>query len=359
MPLTRVLLWLGMIVGLSRSAAAYEIVPIKQAETLLHKHGIHEAMTLASVACEAEGSADIKRCKQPTLETLWSQWRDGGKLSASDFVRELVEGVRWPDDPLRVVHQLSTVGKANLLFSDCKRWIKGKKFGVCTNRFCQSHFGSLQMLHAMNPGGMTQQQVQERIFLWAQLMYRLASRELPDSALVSAEAAGLFPCEECPLIYEGSTLREVLHAHCNTLRNMTSIKRCPTYAGGDSAHIALGALLHLIQDSYSRAHVARPTTNFDCSTPAIVCAPVLVYQDYWHQVPKLHSQADGWPAWDPSCSAADSAVHDPVTAGAWILRALKTRAQWAVVERYLKEHVFLTAPPRTPPQDVSCFAKGS
>ena len=80
---------------------------------------------------------------------------------------------------------------------------------------------------------------------------------------------------------------------------------------------ALGSILHLIQDSYSKSHTNRGGSE---THPEVVCNEVEKFWSYRDQDAALHGESDKWPSFDSSCQTTNSdKTLDPITAAAQLI----------------------------------------
>ena len=188
-----------------------------------HGHAVHEAIT-------RKAAIDAKYLSE--LDTYQ--------------MKHLIEGVRFNDDPEGHLASGDVLGFASKFLGDNK--------GV-KNATEASHFGSYQFLHAMGKSGTSAHDIKKNMMLYAyhcwisatdndsfaktKLNYLnvLEKNKLnsPDSAysqdeLIMKEAVQMFP-------------REIIFFNTD---NQNSFQ-----------NRALGSLIHMIQDSYSKGHVVR------------------------------------------------------------------------------------------------------
>ena len=111
---------------------------------------------------------------------------------------------------------------------------------------------------------------------------------------------------------------------------------------------AAGAILHLIQDSYSQSHASRsvdgavlpPTGPFKAR---VVCAPARAFYVYQEQTggEDRHKPADASPMLDGSCTAEGRQVDDVITASAMTVHFIRT-SDLSGFNDYLSSRVFPT-----------------
>lgn len=98
--------------------------------------------------------------------------------------------------------------------------------------------------------------------------------------------------------------------------------------------VALGSMLHVVQDSFSDAHAERA---YDVSAPCPQ-GRIVEFHSYSHQDPGRHGGADTRSAWRTNADFTASA--NPVEVSARLMAFVDARADWSrVVEPYLRETV--------------------
>lgn len=301
----------------SMPASAYKISALGR---------VHERMTQLAEECDRSGTSDTQRlrCTLPVDRKAFSnvKWKSAENWST----------VRWPDDPTK--QALTTGGLkfvANVGFDACRRHIARALYAGI---MCHSHYGRLQFMHGMTPSaGMDFATTRTLVLDWARFAFGVSSGRIATGAdfcrvarehpkqLADALAPDDFPfCSSGGP--EGWRVHSLFTFRC---RNMISSKRCLSSGGdpdGEARAAARGALLHLIQDSYSQSHAARGGVDPDGPyRPMIVCQPVTAFYDY-NVNHGTHRAADSLPSIDPGCRTA-GAILDPVTASARMLRYLR------------------------------------
>lgn len=286
------------------------------------KGAVHERITRLAERCAALDPMP-ERCPLPTTSRELDKvdWAAGNYWYA----------VRWPDDPTRQGNMFGGVKFGiNVGLGRCDHYLKpGKPFaGV----LCNSHYGALQFLHAMSSKpGETPAETRALVAAWARFAFGVASGRImgtaPFCATVRAQgeplAAALAP-PEFPFCKDGRSpawkVRTLFVLRC---RNPFSSQICSEAIGDDADRYAklnaTGALLHLIQDSYSRSHTGRGIVKPKGPYSArIDCLPVSAFYLY-RDNKKLHGAADRLPTFSDDCRR-EGAIIDPVTASARMLK---------------------------------------
>lgn len=167
----------------------------------------------------------------------------------------LIEGVIWPDVPEPDLNDESTAPWKSLLYA--KLW---KTPGTLAY---ETHYGSKQFWHSMADGKHTNQQIVEKIIDQSRIWYE-----------------------------RGQRTRDTFH---------------------------IGKLLHMVQDSYSAAHVARTNCTID------------FFQSYAEQDTRKHSQVD---------KAGASGIIDARDASVKVLQLYAEGASFDKVEEFLRNYVY-------------------
>ena len=333
------------------SASALLVSPPAHAYNISAKGKVHERLTARSIECLKNEKAD--KCELPTTER---ELRDD-----KPAMGELEYATRWPDDPTDQSNLLA-IGKLgfNAGFGHCKKLIgEGKQYA---GQLCNSHFGSAQFMHAMRTA--PEQDVETTVRLiagWTRFAFGVATGDISTDANFCMEVrrkSGAFADAMVPADFpycgqdaQGNYAQggvdgvwSVGNFFTFSCRNPLSSQKCKVADAESAKRLApieaTGALLHMIQDSYSRSHTGRGVVySHGPYVPAIDCAPVDAFYDYNENKPS-HAAADGFPTFDENCGAPGNPVLDPVTAGAQMLQLIgqhsdPERAVQLVVEKVL------------------------
>lgn len=322
----------ALVMTLASAAPAYEINPLKNK---YHGGGpgglwehitepVHEEITYAAVRCAearmaAGAGANPPPCVVPDVAVPLTP--RGNKVDA------LIRGVWWNDDPnqnlfsVRYATWAAWMNDAHTLVAKHHNWL-GRDVRL-TNRYkmqYRSHYGDLQFLHAMaNEDGDAPAVVRKRILDWIGFAYAVASRKLePDTVMADVD----FPVAKSYFSAQpGWTVNHLFG---------------PTYTLGKATipDVALGSILHVVQDSFSDAHAARAQD----ATTACPTGRIVQFHSYGKQDSKLHRTADMRAAWRDGKFTPEL---NPVEASAVIVRFAREGADWnGVVEPYLRRTVF-------------------
>ena len=233
-----------------------------------------------------EAKGVLKTYGQPVHETLTKRAAlESGFLTESQTVelKHLIEGSRFNDDPegclLEGKHRKSAV----ICFAS--EFIGPGKSKADTDPTKSAHFGDFQFLHAMGKPAASRSEIKGRILLFAAHAWRIATdndsftkfthdydvviqhlqlntpiEKLSESQKIVRNSARLFP-------------KEVLFFHAI---NQVQFQ-----------YRAMGSLLHLVQDSYSKGHVVRVGWEQGHNS-----GKIRYFQDYKQQDSNEHKHLD-------------------------------------------------------------------
>lgn len=293
----------------------------------LIKSPVHESITLSALQCNASAGNE-RRCV------------------TTEAVREhqvVLYGVRWPDDPPFPLNKASPprISGCNPsvtlrstaqpacwkgLFSDAEKTAKQRvaskpgepAFGPGDYLLYRSHFGDLQFFHAMAAhDGEFAVQTLQRMKMWARFMWGVAIGTIPTDQFIRTldvpDLENYFPGE--------MTATNLLAT------GIVEVRR-------DLDKVAIGALLHMVQDSFSQAHVGRqPESGGRCEGMARFFQPGRISQFYSYagQVGSLHDHEDTFNALGLQTLQTSPHVVDVSRA---FLTLWKEGAPWSEAEKY-------------------------
>ncbi|THD36243.1 MAG: hypothetical protein E7773_10025 [Sphingomonas sp.] len=351
---------------------------------------IHERLTYLSTACAKDNNGidegdgrfrvhcvfDDARWRDSQIASLDFRHRDIGNVAKLLRLQPLERATRWSDDPGNAGMKHRTLAKYGALLKfGCK-----KKDYVGTTLYdvglmCSGHYGKLGFLHAMMSsddwqrmsglayvprisGEQARDRTRDKILAWAAFTYDVA---------VGKQTLGQPVCEAITSSTAYAALTDAFRdnldkpAFCTGRADTWTVGRFFTFfcvnpslnepcgaidnADDNATRTnAEGALLHMIQDSYSQSHVRRLRYGQSSGSPspaAIVCTAPLVYYYYDPSNRIYHSSYDEEP-WVDAVSCSGGAVDDPVSAGATLISMLRAGRPSTDFVTYLKQHVFPT-----------------
>ncbi|PAJ74995.1 hypothetical protein CJF42_07225 [Pseudoalteromonas sp. NBT06-2] len=200
----------------------------------------------------------------------------------NDLLEQIIAGVRWNDDPQRQLKNHKLDSLASFLDS-CSSKVNSK-IDVNWDMFYRSHCGDMQFLHSMASNkNETADITKKRMMLWAEFAYQIAVGRMPDSypkrddmphefyfksldyILPEDSAARLTDLMIKPnggrklwnarLMFSLECDRDLTFFNFNS---WTSVSCEQIYLDKEEVmNMALGSLLHMIEDSYSNSHTKR------------------------------------------------------------------------------------------------------
>jgi hypothetical protein len=315
-------------VGANRSVDWLGQLAIKHAIPIF-KNPVHEAITLKALGCNSVAGAE-KSCLT---------------LAAVQSNQFLLYGVRWPDDPPfrldanhppRISHCNPSITLRSTsqpkcwlgLFNDADRKAQEslKKnpgqaaFGPGHYLLYRSHFGDLQFMHAMAVHhGERAGDTAKRMTQWARFLWGIAVSELETGRYIrTLDVEGLAP------YFPGDITASNLFA--------TGIIEARAHLD----EVALGALLHMVQDSFSQAHAGR---GLEPGAPCISMrrfdqpGKITKFYSYAGQVGSLHDAQDTFDALARHTLQVQPGAVDATRA---LLTLWREQAPWPVVAPYIE-----------------------
>lgn len=260
-----------------------------------YTHPVHESITNRIYGCEDAGACQV---------TI------GIKYLHPAAPMAVLAGVRWNDNPPFVLSDTSLWGCKNKyvqlpveggcwasVFRDGKQKAFAAPKGTVLYKFqpdkteqysilLRSHFGDLQFLHAMasHPGERAGE-TYDNVMMWAEFTWRIVLNEFNKGTNI-AEAS-----VEVPRLMDFFGMGE-------TVQNIF-FKGEASY-NKDYRDFAFGILLHMVQDSYSEAHMARemPTGRLCENTAYDAPGQAIKFYSYVGQNSTAHSAKDEMKALD-------------------------------------------------------------
>ena len=291
------------------------------------KHPVHEAITLNAVECAAAPGAESS-CVE---------------VDAIRKHQVLLYGTRWPDDPPFPLNRASPPRisdcdpKVTLrstaqpkcwigLFRDADKTAKRRlqthadqpAFGPGDYLLYRSHFGDLQFFHAMAAyDGEIAAATRQRMRMWAQFLWGVATKTIPTDRFIRTLGV-----PDLDLYFPGDMTATNLFA-----TGIVEVRK-------DLDKVALGVLLHMVQDSFSQAHAGRqPETGIACEAIPRFRQPGKISQFYSYagQEGSLHDHEDTFDALSLQTLQTSPNVVDASRA---FLTLWKEQAPWSEAEKY-------------------------
>jgi len=276
---------------------------------------VHERMAAMSYLC-AQNQQDGEPCPGDK----------GLKPPGFDGSEDLFHGTRWNDDPNNSFpsdHGVTWV----FWMGDADRLSRAKGIQKIDPLQYRSHYGDLQFLHAMAQKADRNAVTKARILDWSHFAYAVAVGEIPPTAMLQSLS------RDYPFVQNFAGLSK---KRSWTVRRL--FLNVEDYKGGELTGvadssvpmIALGALLHTLQDSYSSSHTSR---SFPATDDAAQSGSIQSFLDYAQQKSECHSPSDLAVGW--LVDGGTKATDNPVYHGAWVVRRVLRKAPWTEVGPYL------------------------
>ena len=319
-----------------------------------YKAAVHEHMTLAAMK-EYRGQAGLIRTASGwrydyMTEAVWQ-----GQAGREHLSRGIVFGTWWNDDPLML-----TWGEGwdlldgGLLAAEFLKDGKPEYHGAgCPSVKAEqhlarwSHFGPLQHLHFMTNLRYGESTAEQRIatttdkaLSWMKFAYAVATGakdHRPDDRLTEEmeREAGL------PSIALNHCVKDKHHVKIRTVFTLRDKTWTDDYRRTITPDVALGSMLHVLQDSFSPAHTCRVERQSEDGPYAVITD----VENYNGQDHDSHGALDNYPDWltEHARTGTHAYQNDPVRLGAWLLRAVDDRLAWEKVEAHLRKTIFASA----------------
>jgi hypothetical protein len=312
------------------------------------KSAVHEHMTLATIKAY-RGGVDIVRTRKGWRYEYMTEAPWPTKLGRMHFSRGIMFGNWWNDDPLMLTWGQSwdIIGGSLVATRFLKDGYKQYPSAGCDVVADQhlgrwSHFGPLQHLHFMTNMKRSGSNPEQRIvsttdlaLSWMKFAYRVAIGDLKPQDMFTEELerqAGL------PSVALNHCVQDRANVKIRTLFTLRDPTWTDTYRRSITPEVALGTMLHVIQDSFSPAHTCRVRKKADDGVYAVIAD----VENYNEQIHDSHGDLDNYPDWlvERVHHGTEIYKNDPVTVGAWLLLAVDTPLPWKQVEDHLRRTIF-------------------
>lgn len=289
------------------------------------KSPVHEAITHTAFGCSDSDPIRCTNADRAPPSIIWGvRWNDDPpfKMKPGRAHCTYEQTIRAHTQP-RCWYQLFKDGEA--------RALRGERLGPGYALLYRTHFGDLQFIHAMASEDSEPPQVtRANILLWAEFAWTIAT--VPDKYYKYIRDLGIGRIGE---YFPGEI----------TASNLLSLGN-PDFQTDRIDAVALGTILHMVQDSFSAAHVARnlPTGAPCPSQPYRAPGLITQFHNYVHQDQRLHDEED-------RLDALRIQVHEENVTAVSVSRDLvelwKQGRRWPVVRPYF-ECIFALSPSAAP-----------
>lgn len=329
MPITRKLLLPLALLFSTQAAIGFEINPnTHRPDDIKHNlkseykaflsrltRSTHEDLTSLSLQCAASPTK-LEWCgiDPPTSDLKHNYAEDSA-----------IFGTRWNDDPnnfFRVDNEVQWFF-----------WLKaaGIKKEITTQNPLEyrSHYGDLQFLHGMDSSATSPLNTRDNVIDWLHFSYDVAAHQISPSDTMSKLTPQYRFARFFTQTSKGSWTVKKLFTNVG---DVLCKERCPPdipATDDEVAALALGALLHTIQDSLSDSHVDRVTEDG--------ASRVAAWLDYRMQDSNCHGDADKDVGW---LTLKKYDTKPAIAWGAWMAQNAMRGVLWKDLESELSSRMF-------------------
>ena len=306
----------------SASAAGYKINPFKDRNTggeltqrTSSADAVHEDITHAAIACADDHAAPAPIGPTPICLHRSSHVPERTAGGPGNIRNAVIVGVWWNDDPEGFLYR-------NDLWNGVLSWFAAKSAASRVRKhgpghrerargllLYRSHFDDLQFLHAMAAKeGEEASRTRQQIIDWIAFTYRASTGEHGEGASLrglDSPVGKLFTPAGPPLTVSSLFKRSRMHELA-------------------TRELALGSLLHVVQDSFAASHAVR---TFE---PSKACRSGRITQFYAYQGQreKPHGAQDSRKALNESLESRFTKLQNPVEASARMILFVRRKADW-------------------------------
>ena len=339
------------------------------------KRPVHETITLLAYDYYLEPENAKGGVAQTSAESL----------KQSGVLRDLVLGSEWNDDPDSLLRQnIVRAQQWNVLFKDAQLQAKCKVDGTqpkCKNvtvtdtpmMLYRSHFGDFQFIHAMaSDQPETAADTKAKMMEWAEFTYTISiSSNKLGKETIDGPAVTSYSDISSKLKRQGWTIGALFDPvpggewvgsynplKFGSYKPSGKPRAQVTYSDPREAasikHLALGSLLHMVQDSYSDAHAERVG---GCNPLSRERKDIISFRNYVNQISDDHAHADVHPKWLENGALEK---YNPLWASAKLIQFSFEKTSWAGeggVKEFLEAQVFPLSNPGNFPSEgyVDCY----
>nr|WP_315261317.1 hypothetical protein [uncultured Duganella sp.] len=283
----------------------------------------HEELTRLSLQC-AESGEKAEWCNLGAVPL---------QISRRFVSAAVIHGVRWNDDP----NNFFRVGNEVNWFYWLRRAATAHAITDIDPLEYRSHYGDLQFLHGMGGHHTSPFSTRDNVIAWTRFAYDAAAAQISPAATMK----DLAPQYTFARFFTQSsksnwTVRKLF----TNVGDVVCKSQCAddiTANDEEVASLALGALLHTIQDSLSASHVERISEDGQ--------SRVVAWLDYRQQDPACHSDEDKNIDWlfNKPAQTKEDETKPAIEWGAWVARNAMMQVPWQSIEKPLVDRMFTLA----------------
>jgi hypothetical protein len=292
----------------------------------IHKLGnpIHEEITNRTLGCKGDvdvcGDADIEPANAYFIAGV--RWNDDPPFKYATGQGKFAGCT--PGDTVRLAVQPRCW--ANTFQDAAKRAAAGEVLnGKNAPLLARSHFGDLQFLHAMaSAEGETAAETRDKILMWAEFTWRVGTGEFDNEKI-------LF---ELPIVGFANYFQ---YSKQWRVQDLFALGNPFIRKPRSMSQVAIGSLLHVIQDSFADGHVERrsPTGSATClNMPVGVMAPgkIVEFHSYAHQDSEAHGESDTREALSNHWTADSPSVVD---VSQYLIARFEAKDSWDAIRPFI------------------------
>lgn len=262
-----------LLIALSNQAYAFSLNPYATLDSNLLLYEVDSNNPIKNIS--------MPKHEQHTLNVI--NKLEINLKNKSEFIEDVIAGVRWNDDPLGMA-EFHKKDFFVYFTNSCTSW-QSKRITPYWDMLYRTHCGDMQFLHAMasKPDELAEH-THAKMGMWLEFTYKVATGEIGYKtkfseipAKLTTDSAKIFTGLMMPdPEYRKDWTPESLFTHRYdrdfnlwnfltgwlTNKPITSLDPQPPYNCRNAINecvqnVALGSLIHLLQDSYSASHVKR------------------------------------------------------------------------------------------------------
>lgn len=300
------------LIMLTNTTYAFEISPQSKifkgkeiGTEAVHEHITYDAIKMYNENCKKLNTSSD--CLENYLNL---------KSGRNSFIR----GNWWADDPNQRLYKFSYLYFLGYMM-DGRRRVNNQVIVDHTYRLhYRGHFGDMQFMHAMTSPNESTEDTRNNILMWIEFLYKVSIGEYKRETKFSS--------------IKINGLDRYFSRHQDWEIQWLLQPKWRLSDPNDFKYHALGALLHTLQDSYSKSHTMR--TRFP--TAACPYGRILGFYNYKEQTSSSHGVYDSRKAYENSIFDVTS---NPVSASAKLIEFSINKADWNTeVKPYLTKVVF-------------------
>jgi hypothetical protein len=323
---------LMMLLAVATPAAAYEINPNNHQEENVKrslKTEYRQFLARLTNPTHEELTRLTLECAQSQVRLDWCGVEPLAPGVTRRFEKDAAEyGTRWNDDP----NNFFRVNNEFTWFF----WLKAAaiKAAITDQNPLEyrSHYGDLQFLHGMGSHQTSPLNTRDNVLEWVRFAYDIAALQIqPEQTLY--ELAPRYPFAR--FFTQTSKGRWTVRKLFTNVGDVICKSRCEgdlPATNDEVAALAMGALLHTIQDSLSDSHVDRISENGK--------SRVAAWLDYKLQNSSCHGSADKDIIW---IKKKEYKTKPAIDWGAWIAQNALMQVPWQSIQGELTDRMFTLA----------------